>query len=461
MRLTCRAAVAACFALAFVSGPARAAEPSPKLAEVLGTLSPDQRAFIEDDRNLQRFGLTDERLYILFQNRDAEAVSAAVDAMMRTLASAPYQPLEEPQPDGQSLLDPVGDMPAVPLNTQAPGFNYSSVLRPPVLDDIQREPGPFSLKRYMFETGGIPTFGGAPVAIRKEDLVAGEVDVAFVGVPFGNSSGWRDSRNAPEQLRAMHGIAGFDIESGLDPMVQLSVADYGDLSVDRMATELSIDHVRDMIAEMASVDVVPFIVGGDGAVMFPSVAAMADRYGADELTVVQFDAHYDGETGLPHTISDVQAVSRLLEQDLLKGENLVQIGVRGTDIDEYSLGWVRSRGIRFHPMHEIEAKGWASVRSSALAEVASGPGNVFISFDMSVLDPAYGQAAGRPVSMGLTMREVAPMIRELCEVHNVVGLELLDVAPYLDISYASELNANQILRACLVGLAARDKRATS
>ena len=45
------------------------------------------------------------------------------------------------------------------------------------------------------------------VAIWPEDLVAGNVDVAIIGVPSNMSSGRRDSGNGPDAMRALDTIA--------------------------------------------------------------------------------------------------------------------------------------------------------------------------------------------------------------------------------------------------------------
>jgi agmatinase len=58
---------------------------------------------------------------------------------------------------------------------------------------MERESGPFSVHRYLYPESGVPTFGGAKVAIWPEDLVAGDVDVAIMGVPSDMSSGQRDA----------------------------------------------------------------------------------------------------------------------------------------------------------------------------------------------------------------------------------------------------------------------------
>ncbi|MGE4410856.1 MAG: formiminoglutamase [Sphingomonadales bacterium] len=428
----------------------------------LETLTAEQKAFIDDTAKLRRFGLTKEKLYTILAGRDADEVQITIAAMMDTVEKAKYQPVAEPEPaDGiPQLLNPAGDMGAVPLNPDAPNPNAATTVRPAILDEYQREPGPFSLKRYMYEEDGIPTFAGAPVALRKEDLVAGKVEVAFVGVPLGLSSGWRDSKNAPSVMRAMYGMAGYDIYGGVDPAVELTLADYGNLNVDNMSVEMSMKHVRAMIGEMADAGTVPFIVGGDHSIMFPTVAAMSDKYGADNVGVVHLDAHYNGERDLAHYYSDAQAVSRLLEEGVVKGRNVVQVGIRGGELTEDDLKWVRQQGVTVHSMAEVEAKGWDKVVDATLAQVRGGPKNIFVSFDISVLDPAYASAAGRPAAGGLTMREAIPMVRRICAETNVVGFEMLDVAPYLDLSYASALNANTIMHACLTGIALRKKGLT-
>lgn len=305
-----------------------------------------------------------------------------------------------------------------------------------------------------------PTFANAPVAIRADDLVAGGVEVAFVGIPQSFSSGWRDSQNAPRILRGMYGLGGFDIYAGIDPALELSIADYGNIWVDYMSVELSVNHVREQVGSIVAAGAVPFIVGGDHSVMFPTVAAMADQHGADNIGVVHLDAHYGGARDLAHWYSDHQSVARLIAEDLLDGSKLIQLGLRGPEHDAAALQWLRSEGVNYHTMAEVEAEGWARVATTVLREAARGPDKLFISFDMSVLDPAFAAAAGRPVANGLTPREVLPLLRRLCSENEIIGFELLDVAPYLDLSYRSALNANTILHTCLTGIAMRKRGLT-
>ena len=95
------------------------------------------------------------------------------------------------------------------------------------------------MNRYLFPGSGVPTFAGAKVAIWPEDLVAGDVDVAIIGVPNNASSGRRDAGSGPDAMRATNTIAMPDVQSLLRPDEVLAVVDYGNFSVDWLTTELS------------------------------------------------------------------------------------------------------------------------------------------------------------------------------------------------------------------------------
>lgn len=94
-----------------------------------------------------------------------------------------------------------------------------------------RSPGPFSVHRYLFPESGVPTFAGAPVAIYPEDLVAGDVDIAIVGIPNDLSSGLRNAKFGPRAMRALDTIATPVIQTLVDPMKVLSVVDSGDMEI--------------------------------------------------------------------------------------------------------------------------------------------------------------------------------------------------------------------------------------
>lgn len=415
------------------------------LSAKLSGLTPAERSFIDDAAGLAPFGLTPERLSLELEKRDAAEVKAYVASLLAVVEESKFHE---------------GDLGELPLNTEASSYNTGTVLRPAILDERTRDPGPISLQRYLHQRTGIPTFANAPVAVRKDDLVAGKIEIAFVGIPLDMSSGYRDAKHAPTTLRITDGLVGSDVDSQIDPTLALRIADFGNLSVDNMSIERTLGHVRFMIGDVASTGAVPFIVGGDRALTYPNVAGVVDTLGKGKVALVSFSPHPDAIADFDHELVDVIAVGRLLTEGLIEGKNLVQVGLRGPGAKAADLQRLAAQGVRYHTMAEVEKSGWEPVMAKALKEVGGSAEGVFISFDMSVLDPSDAPGVGRPVPGGLTMREATPLVRRLCAETKIVGFEMLDVAPIMHPTYKTAMNANRIMNACLAGIAMRKEGLT-
>jgi agmatinase len=350
--------------------------------------------------------------------------------------------------------DPERDMGAAPLNLASKNFN-TAMPTPAQLRDLEREPGPFSVHRYLYPKSGVPTFGGAPVAVWPEDLVAGNVDVAIAGVPSNMSSGRRDAVNGPDEMRGLNTIAVPDVQSLVKPFETLSVVDYGDFAVDRMSAERTVGSVTAMVAETAGTGAIPMLVGGDTSILYPAVSGVARVHGKGSFGLLHFSSHPDAERHGDHTVSDHRALFLLLDEGIVEGSETVQVGLRGPAVDADTLQWLRDKGVRYHTMAEFRERGSETVMDRVLQEVESGPGAYFVSIDVSVVKPAEMVAAGRATYDGLGLEEVTQAIRHVCAAKEIVGFEITDVAPMLDYSRLSVMHANSVLNACLVGIAVR------
>lgn len=405
--------------------------------EKVEALDAPLRAFIESGDVLQF--LPQRQLDHEIAARDVPALGRLIEDLMALADEMAY--------------DPERDMGAAPLNIESRRFN--PVTTPPLLRELERAPGPFSVHRYLVPESGVPTFAGAKVAIWPEDLVAGKVDVAIVGVPGNFSSGRRDAANGPNAMRALNTIATPDIQSLIQPLDVLSVADYGNFAVDPLSVERSIGHVTAMVTETARTGAVPMLVGGDTSMLYPGVKGIAEARGAGSFGLLYFSAHPDVDRLSAHRISDRQVIFRLIDQGIVSGDETFLMGLRGRDVDESSLGWLRDRQVRYHTMAEVQQQGLDAVLKQLIEEVEAGPDALFVSIDVSAIDPASMIAAGRMETGGLEFSGVRRAIRRVCATREIVGFELTDLAPMLDGSRLSVANANALLNACLVGIALR------
>lgn len=431
--------------------PERAVLPE-SLSQKIEGLSEQELDFLLGDSALafaENHGILFDRLI----SKSPDAIAAYVRAMIRVVEAGKF--------------NPETDMASIPLNTESKGFNGWRTLRPQEFD-TPRTPGPININRYMGAGPklGIPTFMNLPVAITPEDLVAGEIEVAIMGIPMDTGSGARGAAYGPRAVRTGTMYKGNSLvepphmHTMVSPTNSLRMVDYGDIAVDQLSLERSLGHIREMVRGVAAAGTIPMIVGGDHSLMYPDVAGVVDVYGAGNVGVVHFDAHYDAGKGGSHLLSHGQPVHRLFQEELVPGENFIQIGLRGFWPGREGFEWMREHGLRYHTMAEIEKNGWDYVMERAMKEALEGPEYIYISFDIDVLDPAYAPGTGTPEPGGLTTREVFPIIRRLCAEKNVVGFELVEVNPLVDPGYTTSQNADRVLRECLTGIAMRKQGLT-
>jgi agmatinase len=213
----------------------------------------------------------------------------------------------------------------------------------------------------------------------------------------------------------------------------LKVFDYGDADVMPVDLELSHAAVRSKVGEVARLGAVPLVLGGDHSITLPSVTAVADVLGFGNVGVVHFDAHADTadeDWGSP--ISHGTPMRRLIESGAVSGRNFVQVGLRGYWPPGEVFDWMRDQGMRWHTMAEIDEQGFDSVLETAVTEALDGPGAVYISVDVDVLDPAYAPGTGTPEPGGLTARELLRAVRKVALAVDVVGADVVEVSPPYD-----------------------------
>ncbi|MDE8653583.1 agmatinase family protein [Novosphingobium album (ex Liu et al. 2023)] len=411
------------------------------VAERLAGLAPEKLAFLKSGE-AGRY-VDKDALFERARTLPANELAAYIDAIYALYEQAEYKA-------GRDKL-------TIPLDTSSPWFNAWKLRRPGSLDP-KREAGPMQLGRYIGGYGGgFSTFAGAPVALTPEDLVAGKVDVAIVGAPLDMGSGWRNAIDGPRALRMTGGAGGNDMYSMINPNAELKIVDYGDIAIDQNSTERSVDHVREVVREIAKTGAIPIVIGGDHSLEYPNVAAAADVHGKGKIGVVHFDSHYDvGRNGV-HWITHGSPVYRVLHEGHVDPRDYIQVGLRARGPDLETFGWMRNKGMRYHTMVEVEKYGWDKVMAEALKEARQNTRKLWISFDVDVLDPAFMPGTGTPVPGGLTMREAQPIMRRLCAENDIAGIDIVEVAPYLDTSYKTALNSNYLLNACLSGIAMRRK----
>jgi len=302
------------------------------------------------------------------------------------------------------------------------------------------------------------TFSGQRLVVDPAELAG--VDVAFVGAPFDDGTSNRPgTRFGPRAIRAADdgGHAGRPhLDTGLDPFAVLTVVDHGDAQVAPGDLLRSHEHLAGVLRGVLAAGAMPFVLGGDHSLSLPALRVLAERFGADGYAVVHFDTHADTAAELYGVrVSHGTPFRVAVEDGHLRGENIVQIGLRGTWPGPEDLDWMREQGFAWHTMDEIDARGLDAVVGDAIAHAAARAPRTYLTVDVDVLDPAFAPGTGTPEPGGLTTRELRRALRRVASELDLCAADVVEVCPPFDVSGITALAAERIAIDVLTGIAAR------
>jgi agmatinase len=306
---------------------------------------------------------------------------------------------------------------------------------------------------------GIPTFMKLPLVLEPAGLEG--VDVAIVGAPTDDAVSNRPgARFGPRAIRTADVGGGSppsspNLDVGVDPFAVLTVVDYGDAEVTSADKEGSHAAIRKTVGEIADAGVIPIVLGGDHSIAHPDVGAVADHLKPATLGLVHFDAHADNAPDVAGVrLSHGTPLRLLVEEGSLRGEHIVQVGLRGYWPDPEDFEWARGQGFRWHLMEEISERGMDPVMDD-VAAAAKAWDHMFLSFDIDVVEPGSAPGTGTPEPGGITPREALRAVRRLAYEVGFAGMEVVEVAPPYDHAEVTALLAHRLVLEALSGLALR------
>jgi agmatinase len=299
---------------------------------------------------------------------------------------------------------------------------------------------------------GLLTFGTLPYTEDPAELAG--VDVAVVGAPTDDLVSDRPgTRLGPRAIRAASCPWGPHLEAKIDASQALRMVDFGDAPVVPADAVRSHAAIEETVGLVVAAGAVPIVLGGDHSIAEPDVRACAA--GRAPLGLVHFDTHTDtGRQVFGLEISHGTPMYRLVEAGVVAPERYVQIGLRGYWPGEKEFAWQAERGITSFLMHDVRRLGIDEVVRGTLERL--GPGPVFLSVDVDVLDPAFAPGTGTPEPGGMTTADLLRACRTIAAGVELVGADVVEVCPSgigsLDVT---ALAAERVVREIMTGLALR------
>ena len=203
----------------------------------------------------------------------------------------------------------------------------------------------------------------------------------------------------------------------------------------------------------------PLVLGGDHSLSVGSIRGAAKHR---RLGIIWVDAHADFNTaettpsgnihGMPLAVlcglGDPRLVSLWDEtHPVLDPKRVAVIGAR--DLDPGEKRNLREAGIMVQSTEQIDRVGMLAVLEKVIEQVSRDVDGIYLSFDMDALDPRHAPGVGTPVPGGLTFREAHLVCEIVAETGKLIGMELVEVNPILDVQNQTAILAVEFIRSAL------------
>lgn len=291
---------------------------------------------------------------------------------------------------------------------------------------------------FVARPSGVCTMMKLPYQESAEGL-----DAAFIGVPLDTGTSNRPgARFGPRHIRAESSmVRKYNITTRSAPYESIMVADIGDVNVNLYDLKDSCRRIREAYQKIMATGCIPLTLGGDHTITYPILQAVAEKHGP--VGLVHVDAHTDtGDMALGEKIYHGTPFRRCVDDGLLDCKRVVQIGIRGSSYSADPYKFCRDQGFRVVFAEDCWFKSLVPLMSEIRQQMGDKP--VYITFDIDGIDPSFAPGTGTPEVAGLTTHQALEIIRG-CRGMNIVGCDLVEVAPIYDLSGNTALTAANLL----------------
>jgi agmatinase len=238
--------------------------------------------------------------------------------------------------------------------------------------------------------------------------------IVILPVPYDATSTWgKGADKGPEAIiEASNNLEIYDIET--DSEVHLLGIHTAEPVVVNNGPEAMVQTVQKEVKKYLNRNKFTVTLGGEHSISIGAIQAHAEKF--EDLTIIQIDAHADLRDeymGSKYNHACVMARAR-------ETAPCIQIGIRSMSVEE---SFKLEPGRIFLARDINDSDNWKYDMLSTLSN------NVYITFDLDALDPSIMPSTGTPEPGGLLWYETIEILRRISEKANIVGFDVVELAP--------------------------------
>ncbi len=305
------------------------------------------------------------------------------------------------------------------------------------------------MTKHAYETGrlnlpfvGISTFGKRPYI---SDWAAIDADVAVMGAPFDFGTQYRaGARFGPRAVREASTLFSFGHAGAYDHEDDCTylggdvrMVDIGDADIVHTDTQISHANIESGVRAILAAGALPVVIGGDHSINIPCINAFDDQ---GDIHILQIDAHLDF-VDVRHGVRNGHGnpMRRAAEKPYVTG--LTQLGIRNvSSTTREGYEDARAMGSDILSVRQVRALGVAQV----MARIPQGA-RLYVTIDIDAFCPSIAPGTGTPSHGGFLYYDVLELLQAAANRHEIVGIDLVEVAPDYDQSGSTAILAAQVL----------------
>lgn len=266
-----------------------------------------------------------------------------------------------------------------------------------------------------------------------------DAKIVLFGAPFDSTTSFRPgARFGSAAIRhESFGIETYSPYQDKD-LLETSIFDGGDLELCFGSAESALCDIESKAGEILDDGKIPFLIGGEHLVTLGAVRAVLRKY--PNLHIIQFDAHADlRDDYLGAKLSHACVMRRCHE--LLGDGKIHQFCIRSGEKAEFEFAKKHT------DMHKFGFDGLCELTEKLIRDKTP----VYLTVDLDCLDPSVFCGTGTPEAGGVSFMELLDAVLTVGRT-NIVGADVNELAPMIDLSGASTALACKTVREMLLAI---------
>ncbi len=267
-------------------------------------------------------------------------------------------------------------------------------------------------------------------------------------VPFGYEGtvtfGHGTDKGPAGLIEASYQVETFDDELLDDIQNQIKIWTTGEPTLPKEPEEACL-LLKDIILDLIKKGKLPVVIGGEHSISYGFAQALDKHY--KDVSILVFDSHLDlGDRWSERDFTHAAWLKYSLQLPNIKKATLV--GIRNFNKLEYEF-W-KSNPDRVKVFLAKERKNWN------IQEIVDSLGeNVYLSFDIDAFDASMIPSTGTPEPGGPMWDEILPIIRAVAVKKNIIGIDLVELAPIKGLNAPDFMAAKLLMKMILYKFKAR------